>query len=323
MNSLRLFGAAILAASLSVASAMAQQFPLTIEHKFGETVIPSQPERVATVDYAGADNVLALGFQPMTARAWFGPYPNALWPWAQALSTKDPVVLEGDLDYEAIAATEPDVILALRSGITQDDYEKLSRIAPVVAVPAGRGDYDLDWIEQARLAGLALGKSAEADDQIAAIEAKIAETAAAHPEWQGKTFAMMTYWNGSVGLYSATDSTVAFIASLGLVSHPKVVDLSVPGEYYITISEEILPELDADVVFWYAASDSPDITGLAGRKTMRAVSEGREVFLSLDSLTNGAMSHGSLLSQPAAIDKLIPRIDAALDGDPATEVPLD
>ncbi|WP_404400409.1 ABC transporter substrate-binding protein [Pelagibacterium halotolerans] len=319
----RLLLAALCVAPALAAPALAQEFPLTIETRFGTTVIPEQPERVATVDYAGADNVLALGFEPLTARAWFGPYDNALWPWAEALATVDPQVLDGDLNFEQIAATEPDIILALRSGITQADYDKLSLIAPVVAVPPGRGDYDLDWEEQAELTGLALGKSEEAAAQIEGVKASLAAVAEAHPEWQGKTFAMMTYWNGSVGLYSATDSSVAFMSALGLVPHPKVVELSTPGEFYIGISEEILPELDADVVVWYAAPDSPEIAGLVARQAMRAPAEGREIFLSLDSLANGAMSHGSLLSLPEAAERLTPMIAAAIDGDPATEVPLD
>jgi iron complex transport system substrate-binding protein len=306
-----------------VAPSLAQTFPLEIENKFGTTVIPAQPERVATIDYAGVDNVLALGFQPLTARAWTGPYENQLWPWAQKLATADPSVLRGDLNFEQIAATDPDIILALRSGITKEDYDKLTLIAPVVAVPPGHADYDLDWVEQAELAGLALGRSAEAATRIAEIKAEAKATADAHPDWQGKTFVMMTYWDGSVGLYSGTDSSVKFVESLGLTVHPRVAGLSKPGEYYMSISEEILPELDADVVFWWAPAESPDIAGLAARKSMRAVAEGREIFLALDSLTNGAMAHGSLLSQSEAIRRVAEKVDAAVDGDPATAIPLD
>lgn len=309
------------ALALLPVAALAQDFPLTIENTFGTTVIEAQPERVATVDYAGGDNVLALGFQPLTARSWFGPYENTFWPWAQALSTQDPAVLGGELNFEQIAATDPDVILALRSGISAEDYQRLSLIAPVVAVPPGHGDYDLDWEEQARLAGRALGRGAEAETQIAAIRELIAATAAAHPEWQGKTFAMLTYWDGAVGLYSESDSSVVTVAALGLAVHPRVAELSVPGEFYITLSEEVLTELDADVLFWYYTPENlAPIEALAARAVMRAPAEGREIFLSTDSLANGALSHGSLLSLPAALAVLEPMIGAALDGDPATVV---
>ena len=39
------------------------------------------------------------------------------------------------IDFEAVADTEPDVILAGYSGLTQEDYDTLSEIAPVVAYP--------------------------------------------------------------------------------------------------------------------------------------------------------------------------------------------
>ena len=37
------------------------------------------------------------------------------------------------LDFEAISDANPDVILAAYSGITQEEYDILSEIAPVVA----------------------------------------------------------------------------------------------------------------------------------------------------------------------------------------------
>lgn len=301
--------------------ALAQDFPVTIDTAFGPVTIEAPPERIATVDYAGVDNVLALGFQPLTVRKWFAPYPNELWPWAQALSETDPVLLEGDLDFEAIAATDPDVILAFRSGITADDFARLNAIAPTVAIPPGHSDYDLDWIEQAERAALALGRVDEAAAQIAAIEVELAATVAANPEWQGKTFGMMTWWNGTVGLYTPGDSSVKFIEDLGLTVHPAVVALSRPDTFYVEISQEVLPDLDADVIFWWAPADSPEIAAIVARQSMRAVTEGREVFLAQTSEANGALANGSLLSQPIAIRLIAERIDAAIDGDPSTLVP--
>ena len=39
------------------------------------------------------------------------------------------------IDFEAVADTQPDVILASYSGLTQEEYDTLSKIAPVVAYP--------------------------------------------------------------------------------------------------------------------------------------------------------------------------------------------
>jgi len=314
-----LMGAMVAIAMLAV-PAMAQEFPLTIEHKFGTTVIEEKPERVATVDYGGADNILALGLQPLTTRYWFGPYEDGLWPWAKALATGAHEVLTGELNFEQIAASEPDLIMAIYSGITDQEYEKLSLIAPVVAVPAGRGDYDLTWQERAELMGVALGREGVAEEKIANVAAVIAAAAETHPDWNGKTFAMLTFWNGSLGLYSASDSSVRTIASMGLSVAPKVKELSSKGEFYIQISQEILPEIDADVLFWYTSPDNlAEIQKLPARASLPLVAEGREVWLSTESMSNGALSHGSLLSLPVAVETLIPMIERALDGDPNTQ----
>ncbi|NAZ38285.1 ABC transporter substrate-binding protein [Rubellimicrobium sp. CFH 75288] len=315
-----------LALALALSSALpalAQDFPLTLDTKFGPVTIPDRPERVATLDYGGADNLLALGLQPLTARSWFGPFEDGYWPWARPLVDSEPVMIGDPIDFEAIAATDPDLIIAVNSGISETDFARLSAIAPVVATAPGLGDFELDWRGRAERVALATGREAEGARRIAEIEEQIAALAEAHPDWRGRTFAMMTFWDGAVGLYTASDPTVQFLAQLGLEPHPKVVEISPPGAFYLQISEEILPELDADLVVWYEAPGDPDVMALAGRQGMRAPAEGREIFLSLDSEVNGAMSYGSLLSLPFLLDRLAPMLDAALDGDPTTPIPLE
>lgn len=314
---------ASIAALVSTAPALAEtEYPLTIEHKFGTSVIPEQPQRVATVDYAGGDNLLALGYQPLTVRYWFGEYDNGVWPWAQPLLTSEPEVIRGELNYEQIAETRPDVILAIRSGISQEDYEQLSKIAPVVAVPKGVGDFSLTWDERARLVGRVLNKEADVEARIEDIRARMAEVDEAHPEWDGKTFAMATYWNG-VGVYSAEDAGVRFIENLGLEVKPAIEDMTDKGEFYISLSEEQLPVIDADVLFWYSSDEArKQIDALALRPQLDVYKEGREIFLPTNSQRNGALSYGTLLSIPVAIERLTPLIERAIDGDPATEVSL-
>lgn len=63
-----------------------------------------------------------------------------------------PQVLRGDLNFEQIARSEPDVIIVPWSGIDQDEYKQLSWIVPVV-VPEGTGDYAMPWDGRALLIG--------------------------------------------------------------------------------------------------------------------------------------------------------------------------
>ncbi len=75
--------------------------------------------------------------------------------------------------------------------------------------------------------------------------------------------------------------------------------------------------LDTDVLVW--VSTGPELSVLQGspiRQQLRAAKEGREIFL--DQIDGGAMGFSSVLSLPYALDHLVPKLVAAVDGDPAT-----
>ncbi|KAA9008138.1 ABC transporter substrate-binding protein [Histidinibacterium aquaticum] len=297
---------------------LAQEYPLTMENKFGTTVIEEPPERVASVDFAGADDLLALGIQPVTIRHWYGDYPQSVWPWAQPLLETEPPILRGQLDFETIAAQDPDVIVALWSGITADEYERLSLIAPVVAVPEGVGDYALPWDERARLTGRAVGREAEAEEKIAEVEAELEAVAEAHPEWQGKTVAVAYVRSGEPGAYTSSDVRPQLLADMGFQPPQKIDDLVTGNEFAVTFSPEDLSPIDTDLLIWLPQNDGTyaQIPELAARDFLPAAQEGREIFLDFE--LSGAFSHASLLSIPYAVERLVPMIEAALDGDPET-----
>lgn len=114
-----------------------------MEHVYGETTIEKKPERVATIAWANHEVPLALGIVPvgMAAATWGDDDDNGVLPWVEEkleeLDAETPVLFNNDdgLDYEAIADTRPDVILAAYSGLTEEEYDQLSKIAPVVAYP--------------------------------------------------------------------------------------------------------------------------------------------------------------------------------------------
>jgi len=321
-TSLSRFLTAIAAMALLALPALAQEFPLTIAHKFGTTVIPAKPERVASIDYAGLDNLLAVGVSPVTVRQWrpMDGFAYTAGPWAAPLLTTEPVVLEGDLDFEAIAATEPDVIIALYSGIDQDAYDKLSLIAPVVAIPAGSSDYGLSWEDRARRVAQAVGEEEKAESQIAAIADKLAAIAAAHPQWATKTAALGSFTDGAPWAYSMYDVRAKFLYEMGFSQTPAMDELADPTNFWLELSAEQLEVIDADVMVYYtmdkqvqAVLDEPN------RQFLKASKTGSEVFLG--DLTIAALSRVSLLSIPVALENLVPMLEAAADGDPTTVVP--
>ena len=311
------FVAALALLWAGAAAAMADPFPVTLTHKFGTTTIDTQPERVVSLGFAGIDNLLALGVKPVAVRYWYGDYPYAAWPWAQdALGDAQPVVLKGDLNIEQIAALQPDVIMAVSSGITQEQYDLLSQIAPVVAPEAQYGDYGTPWQVDVRTDGKALGKAAEAEAAITAIEDRFAAIRAAHPGWQGKTAAVGFYWNDAPGAYRSIDIRPRMLESLGFTT-PEAIDAAgEPDVFFVSLSAEDLSPLDADVLIWF--DDEGKVKTLKLRPAMRAYAEGREIFP--DAILSGAFSYSSLLSIGYALDHLVPLLEAAIDGDPATKV---
>jgi iron complex transport system substrate-binding protein len=243
-------------------AAEATSYPITIKHALGTTTIARKPERVATVAWANHEVPLALGIVPVGfARANFGDDDgDGLLPWvAEKLATlhaDKPVLFdEGDgIDFEAVAATNPDVILAAYSGLSQADYDTLSQIAPVVAYP--EAPWSTDWREMIRFNSAGLGMAAEGEALIARIEAEIAQMVAVHPELHGKSAMFITHLNptdlSTVNFYTTNDTRVKFFADLGLTSPKSVVQASAPGKFSGSISAERIDAFDdVDIVVTY------------------------------------------------------------------------
>ncbi|HEY8491052.1 MAG TPA: iron-siderophore ABC transporter substrate-binding protein [Dehalococcoidia bacterium] len=303
-------------------------FPVTIQHKFGTTTIPEEPERVVTLGYSEQDPVLALGVVPVAVREWFGDQPHAVWPWAQdELGSGRPAVLEmpfGELDLEAIAALRPDLIVATHAGITQEEYERLSQIAPTLAQPGGYPDFGVPWQEQTRLIGRALGREERAEALVAEVEAAVAEARRAHPQFEGATIAWASPASGTGQYWVVGPNTppMRFLASLGFQVPESLAGL-VGQRDSAQISGEQLRLLDVDVLIFQAPSQEVRAAFESDPlyRQLDVATEGRTIFFAgLDDPLYGALSFSTVLSLPYAVEHLVPRLAAALDGDPTTEV---
>ncbi|GAB2779605.1 iron-siderophore ABC transporter substrate-binding protein [Halomonas shantousis] len=239
-----------------------ETFPVTIDHAFGTTTIEHRPERVATVAWANHEVPLALGVVPVGfAAASFGDDDgDGLLPWVSArleeLDAATPVLFdEGDgIDFEAVAATQPDVILAAYSGLSQADYDTLSLIAPVVAYPDS--PWSTDWREMIRINSAAIGMAAEGDALIARLEARIAESVAAHPELEGKTAMFITHLDPTdlsvMRFYTANDTRVKFFEDLGLRTPDSVTQATGEGQFAGEVSAERIDAFnDVDIFVTY------------------------------------------------------------------------
>ncbi|ULB11666.1 iron-siderophore ABC transporter substrate-binding protein [Cereibacter azotoformans] len=307
---------------LVVASPLgAQEFPLTLDHAFGRTTIPERPVRVATVSWANHEVPLALGVVPVGfARANFGDDDgDGLLPWVAGrlddLGAEAPRLFdEGDgIDFEAVAASKPDVILAAYSGLSQSDYDILSEIAPVVAYRDA--PWATDWREMIRLNGTAMGLAAEGEALIARIEGQIAEVTARHPELHGRTAMFVTHLDirdlSVIRFYSANDTRVKFFEDLGLASPASVRDASTGGGYSGEVSAERIDSFDdVDILVTYGGAallERVRQNPLTSR--MRAVSDGALVLLGNDPV--GTAANPTPLSIPWVLEDYVARLAEA------------
>jgi iron complex transport system substrate-binding protein len=242
------------------------RFPVTITHAYGETVIEQKPERVATVAFGNQDVVLALGVVPVGfSAANYGVQDDSgLLPWTAEklaeLGCAEPNVFQDTdgLDFEAINDCDPDIILAPYSGLSEEDYELLGQIAPVVPFPDTA--WTISWRDWITVIAQALGLSAEGDALVAEMETRLSDIPAAHPEFAGKSFVWISFNEtdlSSLHAYSPVDARCAFLSELGFNYPESVSQYMVDGQYSLSLSAENADLLyDADFIIGYSTQSA-------------------------------------------------------------------
>jgi iron complex transport system substrate-binding protein len=297
-------------------------FPVTVEHEYGTTEIEAAPVRVVSVGYTEQDALLALGITPVAVTDWYGDQPYGVWPWAQdELGDATPVLLDATdgIDVEAVAALDPDLIVGTNSGMDEDTYELLSKVAPTIAHPKGADLYFSDWRTQTRLIGQAVGLADEADELIAGIDEQFEAAAAAHPEFKGKQaiFLQNAFYDGAAIAYQDGLST-SFLTDLGFKIPASLDAFEQESQAYIPL-EQLSVLNDGDVLIWGTEKpeDRAALETEAVYNALDRVQDGRLVFT--DGLTAGAIYFTSLLSLPYVLEKLVPALASTLAGEgPAT-----
>ena len=215
------------------------EWPRTIEHAMGETVLKSQPKRVVVLDVGELDNVVSLGIKPV------GLAPTEGSPELPSYLKKDAgtpanVGTINNLNLEAIAGLKPDLILGsqLRAA---DKYDELSKIAPTVfSIRPG-----FTWKENYLLNAAALDKTAEAKAKLAAYDKKVDELDAKLGA-DKPTVSMVRYLpDGVIRLY-ANASFIGTILKDAGIPRPKNQDIE---DLAAEVSAENIDQADADYIF--------------------------------------------------------------------------
>lgn len=300
--------------ALSPAFAVESNHPRTVNHALGTTEIPSDPQRIITLGWSGEDAVLALGKVPI-AMMHYGLFESGVSPWNEIkLGEEKPVFIHaGPLDFEAIAALKPDLILGIYSGIDAVAYKRLSAISPTVVYRSG--PWQADWREQTTLTGEALGQTELAAQLIDQTNKYLQELGGQHPDLKGKSFIFGTYFAGSnsVVVYLPADPRVQALTELGLKipDGVEVLGQTHKGDFSTSVSLENIGSIDADIlIIWYrdgareAAEAQPLFTAL------NAVKRGSYVPLE-DPVSVWSTSALSVLSIPYGFSKFVPHLAEA------------
>lgn len=291
-------------------------FPVTIEHKFGSTTIEAAPQRVVALGFTDQDAVLAAGVTPIAVRYFFGDESDQVWPWADgAVTGEQPIVLNqpfGTLNFEAIAELQPDLITAVSAGLTEEEYNTLSQIAPTLAQSDAYVDFGVPWQEQTIVIGQALGREVQARELVSAMEAQFAEVRAAHPEFEGATAAIASPAGDGQYFFSGPQhERQRFLTSLGFVLPAELAELA-GDAFYGTLSGERMDLLDTDILLWTtSAEQTAALEADPLYQSLAVAQEGRDLFLDTtgaDGLAGPAIVFGSVLSFPAAFDELVPQL---------------
>ncbi|MBW4081457.1 iron-siderophore ABC transporter substrate-binding protein [Paenibacillus sp. S150] len=300
------------------------EYPIVIKHALGEAVLESKPERVVTIQWANHDVALALGVVPVGfSAANFGVQDGSgLLPWTaeklKELGVADPNVFQDTdgLDFEAISDADPDVILAAYSGITQEDYDTLSQIAPVVAYPTA--PWTTTWREQVLLNSEGMGMKAEGEQLIKDTEGLVNEKLSQYPQINGKKVVWVNFSADDLSqlhIYTPIDSRVSFLYELGM-EYPESITKQItdPTSYSLSLSAENVEALnDADLIVGYGNDEllkAIQADSLLGK--IPAIERGSVAFIDSDTPLVAAGTPNPL-SIAYTIDEYLALIGGAID----------
>lgn len=210
-------------------SASPQAATVEVEHALGTSRIPAEPQRVVAVDSLTPAYLAELGLVPVAA-CTEGDYVPSLLEDLYADIERLPSCPQG-IPYEEVAAAGPDLNDQI-AGSGDDAYERLSQIAPAVAVA-----FDDDRVALLDTFGQALGRAEQARDAVGEFDA-----AADALDPPPVAFSMVAlFGEGTYDLFQDNFVLVGLLERLGLeqVPDPTTIDGYDPADNRIReLSEE-------------------------------------------------------------------------------------
>jgi ABC-type Fe3+-hydroxamate transport system substrate-binding protein len=140
-----------------------------------------------------------------------------------------------------------------------------------------------------------------------------------HPEFKGKPALMASPYEGYF-IYGTQDPRSRLLTDFGFVL-PAGLDKAIGDKFGANISAERISLLDQQALVWFPTKGgTAKLKADPLYKNLKVRTEGRDVFVEedYDDQLYGATSFVSVLSLPIVLDKLVPKLAAAVDGNPVT-----
>ncbi|WP_440119056.1 ABC transporter substrate-binding protein [Paenibacillus sp. QZ-Y1] len=270
-----------------------------VKDEFGDVTIPVQPQRIAGIYVE--DYLKALDITPVVQ--WYNP----MWGVQEYLDLDVPRFdLTGSI--EALLQYDPDLIIV--DGVDAATYEMYSKVAPTYRLPESILQ---DSNQILRTIADVVGKPEKGAEVAAAFEDKIADAKSKLQEVIGNETVAVVRLNvteKTLALFGVKNRLTGFIYSdVGLTAHPLAANMK---EYQELLSEEAIPELDADhiIVFpsngiWSSKENQAAIKVLDGKlwQSLPAV-KNKHVYM----MERSHWQSGAVIANSMKIDDLLEKM---------------
>lgn len=261
-----------------------------IKTEMGEVTVPEKPARVLVNWYVG--DVTTLGVKPVAYSGW----AQETMPFYEEI--KDIPVIK-KWEKEEIMSYKPDVIITY----SPEDFEKYSKIAPVVVVSEGTDSP----LERLKFLGHVLGREKEAETAITTFETKLASAKKQFSTdvFKDKTFSISQDWPGpssSVFYETASRGGTLLYDYIGLKKPEKLIELvTKTGETRGALSYEVAADYFGDYAIWFTPEEKEsEFEKTAIWKNIPAVKNERVITIS--SNYTGLFYYSDVASLTAQID---------------------
>ncbi|PAE20371.1 iron siderophore-binding protein [Bacillus sp. 7504-2] len=226
----------------------------SVKHAMETTEIPATPERVVILTNEGTEALLALGVKPVGAVMSWGQDP-----WYEHISADmegvEVVGDENEVNIEKIAKLKPDLIIGNK--IRQEAiYEQLKAIAPTVFSEDLAGDWKINF----ELYAKALNLDKKGEEILAQYDHKVEKLKTALGDKVNQEVSVIRFSSRPTRIYYTDSFSGVIFEQIGFKRAAHQAKLFTEnnkmGNFAVEVDKELIPEMDADVLFYFTYADS-------------------------------------------------------------------